>query len=124
MKKTAFISIVGRPNIGKSTLVNNLLNEKVSIVSSRPQTTRNNIRGILTEGENQYVFLDTPGMFSPKNKLGKYMVKSIYSSIDNADIILFVVDSGYRPSFVEKNIIEMFKETNKTVILLLNKIDV
>ena len=82
MKKTGFIAIVGRPNVGKSTLLNSILGEKVAIVSSKPQTTRNRIIGIHTVGDDQYVFLDTPGIFKPRNSLGSYMVKTANSSIE------------------------------------------
>ena len=81
MKKTGFIAIVGRPNVGKSTLLNSILGEKVAIVSSKPQTTRNRITGIFTRGEDQFVFLDTPGMHNPKNSLGEFMVKEADSSM-------------------------------------------
>jgi len=90
MEKTAFIAIVGRPNVGKSTLMNHLLGEKVAIVSSRPQTTRNRITGILTKGENQFVFLDTPGVHKAKTKLGDYMMKSVRSTVGAADAIVLM----------------------------------
>ena len=90
MKKTGFIAIVGRPNVGKSTLLNAILGEKVAIVSSKPQTTRNRITGIHTDGENQFVFLDTPGIHAPKNALGEYMVKTANSTMGDADVIIFV----------------------------------
>ena len=92
MKKTAFIAIVGRPNVGKSTLLNAILGEKVAIVSSKPQTTRNRIMGIYTKDEDQYVFLDTPGIHSPKNSLGEYMVKTADTSMRDADAVVLVVD--------------------------------
>jgi len=88
MTKTAFIAIVGRPNVGKSTLMNALLGEKIAIVSSKPQTTRNRIMGILTEGENQFVFLDTPGIHKAKTKLGDYMVKVVSDSVNGAGVIM------------------------------------
>jgi GTP-binding protein Era len=92
MKKTGFIAIVGRPNVGKSTLLNAILGEKVAIVSSKPQTTRNKIVGIHTVKENQYVFLDTPGIHAPKNSLGEYMVKTADTSMRDADAVVLVVD--------------------------------
>jgi len=86
--RTAFIAIVGRPNVGKSTLMNHLLGEKVAIVSPKPQTTRNRIAGILTKGEDQYVFLDTPGVHHAKNKLGEFMMKTVRSSVGSADAVI------------------------------------
>ena len=91
MTRTAFIAIVGRPNVGKSTLMNHLLGEKVAIVSSKPQTTRNRIAGILTKGEDQYVFLDTPGVHKARTKLGEYMMKSVRSSVGAADAVILLV---------------------------------
>ncbi len=123
MKKTGFIAIVGRPNVGKSTLMNALLGEKIAIVSSKPQTTRNRITGILTKGENQYVFLDTPGMHSPKNKLGNYMMKSVSSSITSADVIIMMAEAGYPAGEIEKKIIERIGKTGLPSILVVNKID-
>lgn len=123
MKKTGFIAIVGRPNVGKSTLMNALLGEKIAIVSSKPQTIRNRITGILTKGENQYVFLDTPGMHSPKNKLGNYMMKSVSSSITSADVIIMMAEAGYPAGEIEKKIIERISKTGLPSILVVNKID-
>ena len=94
MKRTGFIAIVGRPNVGKSTLMNSILGEKVAIVSSKPQTTRNRITGIHTKGDSQFVFLDTPGMHNPKNSLGEYMVKAADSTMRDADAVVLVVDTG------------------------------
>ena len=123
MTKTGFIAIVGRPNVGKSTLLNALLGEKVSIVSSKPQTTRNRITGILTEGENQFVFLDTPGMLKPKNKLGDYMVKTISSTMVDVDAAILVVDAAKAPSEVEESILRRLNRLGTPVILAINKTD-
>ena len=123
MKRTGFIAIVGRPNVGKSTLLNTMLGEKVAIVSSKPQTTRNRIIGIHTVGEDQYVFLDTPGIFRPKNSLGTFMVKTANSSMQDADAIILVTDTGKNITEVEKNVINYAKKTETPCVLALNKID-
>ncbi len=123
MTKTAFIAIVGRPNVGKSTLMNALLGEKIAIVSSKPQTTRNRIMGILTEGENQFVFLDTPGIHKAKTKLGSYMMKSVRSSIGTADAVIIIGDAGKTPGDIERNICEKVKSEGLPAMLVLNKID-
>ena len=123
MKKTGFIAIVGRPNVGKSTLMNSILGEKVAIVSNKPQTTRNRIIGIHTVGENQYVFLDTPGIHRPKNSLGEYMVKAANSSMQEADAVILVVDAGKEITAVEENVIEYLKKSGLPAVLALNKID-
>ena len=123
MKKTGFIAIVGRPNVGKSTLMNSILGEKVAIVSNKPQTTRNRIIGIHTVGENQYVFLDTPGMHNPKNSLGEYMVNSANSTMQEADAVILVVDTGKEITAVEENVIAYLKKSGLPSILALNKID-
>ena len=123
MKKTGFIAIVGRPNVGKSTLLNTILGEKVAIVSSKPQTTRNRIIGIHTKGDDQFVFLDTPGIFRPKNTLGTYMVKAANSSMQDADAVILVTDTGKAVSEVEKNVIAYCKRTETPCVLVLNKID-
>ncbi|MBR3878860.1 MAG: GTPase Era [Clostridia bacterium] len=123
MKRTGFIAIVGRPNVGKSTLLNTMLGEKVAIVSSKPQTTRNRIIGIHTVGEDQYVFLDTPGIFRPKNSLGTFMVKTANSSMQDADAIILVTDTGKNITEVEKNVINYAKKTDTPCVLALNKID-
>jgi GTP-binding protein Era len=109
--------------VGKSTLLNALLGEKVSIVSSKPQTTRNRITGILTEGENQFVFLDTPGMLKPKNKLGDYMVKTISSTMVDVDAAILVVDAAKAPSEVEESILKRLNRLGTPVILAINKTD-
>lgn len=123
MKKTAFIAIVGRPNVGKSTLLNAILGEKVAIVSNKPQTTRNRITGIFTRGEEQYVFLDTPGIHSPKNSLGEFMVRTADTSMRNADAVVLVVDTGREITSVEENVIAYLKKSGIPAILALNKID-
>lgn len=123
MTRTAFITIVGRPNVGKSTLMNHLLGEKVAIVSSRPQTTRNRIAGILTKGEDQFVFIDTPGVHKAKNKLGEFMMKSVRASVGSADAVILIVEAGYPAGEIEKNLIGQIKKLELPSILVLNKID-
>ena len=123
MKKTGFIAIVGRPNVGKSTLLNAILGEKVAIVSNKPQTTRNRITGIFTRGEDQFVFLDTPGMHNPKNSLGEFMVKEADSSMREADAVVLVVDMGKEITTVEENVMNYLKKSGIPAVLALNKID-
>jgi len=123
MTKTAFIMIAGKPNVGKSTLLNTLLGEKVAIVSRKPQTTRNRITGVLTKGENQYVFTDTPGLHKPKTLLGEYMMKSVGNAADSSDIILFVVEAGTELNANEKAALDKYQASGIDVILVINKID-
>ena len=123
MKKTGFIAIVGRPNVGKSTLMNSILGEKVAIVSNKPQTTRNRITGIYTKGDDQFVFIDTPGIHNPKNSLGEYMVKTADTSMRDADAVVLVIDVGKEISSVEENVIAYLKKSGIPAILALNKID-
>lgn len=123
MTKTAFIAIVGRPNVGKSTLMNHLLGEKVAIVSSKPQTTRTRIAGILTKGEDQYVFIDTPGVHRAKNKLGEYMMKTVRSSVGSADAVILIADAGHPAGEIEQNLIGQIKKAELPAVLVLNKID-
>ena len=123
MKKTGFIAIVGRPNVGKSTLLNAILGEKVAIVSAKPQTTRNRITGIHTDGENQFVFLDTPGIHAPKNALGEYMVKTANATMLDADVIVFVADAGREAGQLDLSIVESIKSSHIPAILVLNKTD-
>ena len=122
-QKSAFIAIVGRPNVGKSSLLNRMLGTKVAIVSSKPQTTRTKITGILTENEIQLVFVDTPGMHKPKNSLGKYMVRSISESVGGVDCCMLVVEADKEAGNTELKLIEKFKEMDMPVILAINKID-
>lgn len=121
--KTGFIAILGRPNVGKSTLLNAMLGEKIAIVSKKPQTTRTRITGILTRGEDQFVFLDTPGMIKSRNKLGDYMVKTISNTIGEVDACLFVVEAGEKPGATEKNIVERIAGRKLPAILVINKTD-
>ena len=123
MKKTGFIAIVGRPNVGKSTLLNAFIGEKVAIVSSKPQTTRNRIVGIHTVGENQFVFLDTPGIHKPQNTLGDYMVKIANSSMYDADAVILIVEATKPVTNVEREIIEYLKKSGLPAILVINKCD-
>lgn len=123
MKKTGFIAIVGRPNVGKSTLMNTILGEKVAIVSSKPQTTRNRIVGIYTKGDAQFVFLDTPGIHKPQNKLGDFMVKTANSSMRDSDAVVLVVEAGHPITSVELGVIEYLKQTGVPSILAINKTD-
>ena len=121
--KSAFISIVGRPNVGKSSLLNRLLGQKIAIVSSKPQTTRNRITGVLTEGEIQLVFFDTPGLHKPKNTLGKYMVRSVNESVGGVDCCMLVVEADRVPGSTELDLIDKFKALGMPAILAINKID-
>jgi len=121
--KTAFIAIVGRPNVGKSTLMNHLLGEKIAIVSSKPQTTRNRIMGVLTKEEKQFVFFDTPGVHKSKNKLGDFMMKSVRSSVGAADAVILIADAGRPAGDIEKQLIEQIKRSELPSMLVLNKID-
>lgn len=121
--KSAFIAIVGRPNVGKSSILNKLLHEKVAIVSDKPQTTRTRIMGVLTEGITQLVFTDTPGLHKPKTKLGDYMVKTIADSVSDVDACLLVVEAGEKIGGSELELIEKFKKLNMSAVLAINKID-
>lgn len=123
MKRTGFISIVGRPNVGKSTLLNSILGQKIAIVSSKPQTTRNRIAGIETRGEDQFVFLDTPGIFKPQNSLGDFMVKTANTTMQESDAVILVADVGYAPGDVEERVIDYLKQSETPAILALNKVD-
>ena len=123
MKKTGFIAIVGRPNVGKSTLMNAILGEKVAIVSNKPQTTRNRIIGIHTKDNAQFVFLDTPGIHTPKNSLGEFMVKTANSTMTDADAVILVVDVSKDISSVEQNVIKYLKQSGLPAIIALNKVD-
>ena len=121
--KSGFVGIIGRPNVGKSTLVNSIIGSKVAITSSKPQTTRNIIQGIYNEDKVQIVFVDTPGIHKPVNKLGKTLNEEAYYSIDDTDIILFVVDAFEGIGKGDAYILDRLKDIEKPVILVINKID-
>lgn len=123
MTKSVFVAVTGRPNAGKSSLTNLLVGEKVAIVSPKPQTTRTRINGVLTNGETQFVFIDTPGMHKPKTKLSQQMIKSIDNSIADVEVSLLLVDATKKPSAIEERLIEGFKAKKSDVILLINKVD-
>ena len=121
--KTAIITIAGRPNVGKSTLTNRLVGEKITIVSNKPQTTRNRICGILSNGNTQYVFVDTPGYHKPRTKLGDYMVNAVKDSIADVDLTLLLVEPIASVGAQEQMLLEELKAKRTPVILVINKID-
>ncbi len=121
--KSAFIAIVGRPNVGKSSILNKMLGQKIAIVSSKPQTTRTRIMGVLTEKETQLVFIDTPGIHKPRTELGKYMVKSVNESVSGVDACLLVTEACRDITDTELKLIEKFKSMDVPAILAINKID-
>ena len=122
-QKSAFIAIVGRPNVGKSSIMNRILGQKIAIVSSKPQTTRNRILGVHTSGDTQLVFIDTPGLHKPHNSLGEYMVRSVKESVGGVDACLLVAECDRLPGDTEKLLIERFKAQHIPAVLALNKID-
>jgi GTP-binding protein Era len=123
MFKSGFITIIGRPNVGKSTLSNEIMGEKLSIVSSKPQTTRKNIQSILNTEDHQLIFVDTPGMHKPKHKLGEYMVKLAKDSLKEVDLIVFITTPDVEVGRGDKYILDQLRETDVPVFLVLNKID-
>lgn len=120
--KCGYVALVGKPNVGKSTLLNTLLGEKVAIVTEKPQTTRNKILGIKNLAEAQIIFIDTPGIHQPKHKLGHFMVRQSYEAMDMVDVIVFMVEPK-TPEDIELRIIEKLKRVKKPVVLAINKID-
>jgi GTP-binding protein Era len=123
--KSGFISVVGRPNVGKSTLVNALVGQKVAITSARPQTTRNTIRGVLNveEPPTQFVFIDTPGLHKPKNALGERLNKLVYGTLAESDVILFVLDATQKIGPGDRLIAERVAEAGTPVVVVVNKVD-
>lgn len=121
--KSGFVSIIGRPNVGKSTLLNAFLKAKMAIVSPKAQTTRNRIQGILTESDAQIIFIDTPGVHKPKNELGVVLNEFAYSALDGTDLILFLVDATLPLGEGDKFILEQMKKNKIPVVLVLNKVD-
>ncbi len=121
--KSGFVSLVGRPNVGKSTLLNQIIGTKLAITSDKPQTTRNIIQGIYNEEDSQIVFVDTPGIHKPTNKLGNLLNKGAYYSIEDVDLICLLIDAKAGLGRGDKYIIERIKDINKPVILVINKID-
>ena len=121
--KSGFATIIGRPNVGKSTLMNQIIGQKIAITSNKPQTTRNRIMTVYTSGEGQIVFLDTPGLHKAKNKLGNYMMSAADSSIKDADVVLFMLEANKKPGNAEKEIIESLNSVKQPKIMVINKID-
>lgn len=123
MFKSGFVSIVGRPNVGKSTLMNNVIGEKIAIMSDKPQTTRNTIQAVYTNEDCQIVFLDTPGIHKPKTKLGEFMVNQATDAFKNVDVVLFVVDDSKKIGPGDKKIMEDLRNVKTPVVLVINKMD-
>ena len=123
MFKSGYVAVVGRSNVGKSTLLNKLIGEKISIVTNKPQTTRKKFLLIKEFKNSQIIFIDTPGIQRAKNFLGKYMLKSSNTAINDADIILYIVDISKELGDIERDIVDTLKNKNKPIILVINKID-
>ena len=123
IKKTAMITIAGRPNVGKSTLTNALVGEKIAIVSSKPQTTRNRIYGVVNKDDTQYIFLDTPGLHKARTRLGDYMVKVVKESVADVDAVCLLVEPIAKIGAPEQTLIDRLKEQNIPAVLVINKID-
>ena len=121
--KSWFVSIIGRPNVGKSTLLNSVMERKIAIVSDKPQTTRNNIQGIYNDKDYQIIFVDTPGIHKPKHKLGKALNDKAYCSVNDVDVVLLIVEASENLGPGDRFIIERLRTIDKPVILVLNKID-
>jgi GTP-binding protein Era len=121
--RSGFVSLIGRPNVGKSTLLNSIVGKKVAITSDKPQTTRNIIQGIYNEEDTQIIFVDTPGIHKPNHKLGTYLNRQAYYSIEDVDVILMLIDASMDLGSGDKFIIDRLKNVDKPVILIINKID-
>ena len=121
--QSGFVSLIGRPNVGKSTLMNHLIGEKIAIISNKPQTTRNKITSILTKENFQCIFIDTPGIHKPKHKLGEYMVKSAENALNEIDVVLMLIEPTEKVLEKDKYVLEYLKNVKTPVILVINKID-
>ncbi len=121
--KSGFISIIGRPNVGKSTFINRVIGQKIAIMSDKPQTTRNKVQGVLTTNDTQYIFIDTPGIHKPKHKLGDFMMKVAQNTLKEVDVILFMVNAEEGYGRGEEFIIEKFQSVKTPIFLIINKID-
>ncbi|WP_203246884.1 GTPase Era [Sporosarcina beigongshangi] len=121
--KSGFISIIGRPNVGKSTFLNRVVGQKIAIMSDKPQTTRNKVQGVVTTDDSQFIFIDTPGIHKPKHKLGDFMVKTARNTLKEVDIIMFMVNADEAIGRGDRFIIEMLENTQTPVFLIINKID-
>lgn len=121
--KSGFVTIIGRPNVGKSTLLNGIIGEKIAIMSSKPQTTRHKITGVFNDENSQIIFVDTPGIHKPKNKLGDYMVNSAKSAVDDVDVVILMVDHSTKIGPGDEYLLEFIKAAKVDVILVINKVD-
>ena len=121
--KSGFVALIGRPNVGKSTLMNKLIGQKIAITSHKPQTTRNRIQTVYTDDRGQIIFLDTPGIHKAKNKLGNYMISVVNKTLKDVDLILWLVEANEFIGTGEQHILELLQEVNKPVILAINKLD-
>lgn len=122
-QRSAYIAIVGKPNVGKSSLLNKMVGQKIAIVSKKPQTTRNRIMGVVTQGDHQLVFLDTPGLLKPRNSLGDFMVKAVTRTVDGVDACLLVTEAGAPVSKADEELILRFRRGKLPAVLAINKID-
>ena len=123
MTETAVVTVCGRPNVGKSTLTNALVGEKIAIVSNKPQTTRNRIMGIVTKGDTQFILLDTPGFIKPRNRLGDYMVNVVKESVTDVDCVLFLIEPVPEIGPGETALLDRIRESGVPAVLVINKID-
>lgn len=121
--KSGFISIIGRPNVGKSTFINRVIGQKIAIMSDKPQTTRNKVQGVLTTNQGQFIFIDTPGIHKPKHKLGDFMMKVAQNTLKEVDVILFMVNAEEGYGRGEEFILEKFQNIKTPIFLIINKID-
>ncbi len=121
--KSGFVTIIGRPNVGKSTLLNGIIGEKIAIMSSKPQTTRHKITGVYNDDDSQIIFVDTPGIHRPKNKLGDYMVTSAKSAVDDVDVVILMVDHSIKIGPGDEYLLEFIEAAKVDVILVINKVD-